>query len=93
MYSVRILSDVTVAGGQQGHVELRSDASNPPTTVRARIAGGITGTVVVGVSLTDTAEDELTYVVPVSHFVELVTVNETGTPTFTLEATTEIPIG
>lgn len=85
-FSVRVSSAVTVSGGQAGRIELRSDASNPPTTVRGRVAGGITGTVVVGISLTDVSEGQLTYLVPAGHYVKLVTVDETSTPTYSLNA-------
>ena len=89
-YSGRIVSQITLSGGQSGRIELRSDASNPPTTVRARVAGGATGTVVAGVSQSDTAEAPLSYIVPAGHFVLLQSVNETSTPTYSIGAQVEI---
>lgn len=88
-YSARVVSALSLAGGQAGRVELRSDASNPPTTVRQRVAGGLTGTVVVGVAMSDTAEGTMTYLVPAGHYVLLQSVNETGTPTYSLPAQVE----
>jgi hypothetical protein len=92
MYSIRVSSTVSIAGGQAGRVELRSDASSPPVTVRARLAGGSTGAVVVGVAITDIMEGELSYVVPAGDNVQLTTVDEVGTPTYTLVVVTEIPV-
>jgi hypothetical protein len=89
-YSARIVSNLTVLGGQAGRIELLSDASNPPTTVRQRVAGGCVGTAVVGVALTDTVEAPMSYLVKPGDYVLLQGVNETGTPTFSLPAQTEL---
>lgn len=88
-YSGRVVSSLSISGGQSGRIELRSDSSNPPTTVRARVAGGITGTAVVGVAMSDTVEAPITYLVPAGHWVLLQSVNETGTPTYSLGAQVE----
>jgi hypothetical protein len=90
--SVRIVSALTISGGAAGRCELLSDSSATPTTVRARVAGGCTGTVVVGVSLTDTAEATMAWLVPTGDYVKLATTNETGTPTFTLTAQWELTL-
>jgi len=92
IYSVRIASSLTLTGGQAGRVELRSDAASPPVTVQCRAAGGSTGTVIVGVSIVDTAEAVLVYLFPEGHNGQLTTVNETGTPTYTLTRVTEITL-
>jgi hypothetical protein len=88
MYSVRIQSSPPSGFAAAGRVELRSDVNNPPTTVRARIAGGTSS----ANFSTDAMEGELTYVVPVGDFVEIHTVNESGVPTFTLTTVTEMLI-
>lgn len=75
-YSARI---VTVLTGV-GRVELVSDSSNPPTTVRARVAGG---------GATNTAEAELHYQVRAGDYVLLRSVTESGSPTYTLTTQTE----
>ena len=90
-YGLRVVSTITITGGQAGRIELRSDSSNPPTTVRGRVAGGATGTAVVGLALTDTAEDTISYIVPTGHFVLLQSVNETGTPTYSITSQVETP--
>lgn len=83
-YTARVVSNLSLSGGAVGRVELRSDASNPPTTVRARVAGGNSGTLTIGLNTNDTAEAPMSYIVPVGHFVQIVSVNESGTPTYTL---------
>ena len=90
IFSVRVVSQITISGGQAGRIELQSDASNPPSTVRGRVAGGITGTAVVGLTLNDTAEGTMVYLVPAGHFARLQSTNETGTPTYSITAQWEI---
>jgi len=85
MYSVRIAPPVPNSPAV-ARIELRSDAGNPPTTVRAQIAGG-------GQDPVDVFEAELTYVVQAGDFVELAVVRELGLPIITLTKVTEIPIG
>jgi hypothetical protein len=89
IYSARVSCVLTLTSGQAGRVELLSDAANPPTTIRARVAGGCTGTLSVGLALTDTAEAPLVYLVPAAHYVLLRSVNETGTPTYSLTTQAE----
>lgn len=84
-YSGRVSSASTLLAAQAGRIELRSDSSNPPTTVRARTAGGLSG-----VLATDISEAPLAYIVPAGHYVQLVSVDETGTPTYSLGAQVEI---
>lgn len=90
-YSVRVVSSLSLSGGQAGRVELRCDTNNPPTTVRGpRVAGGSTGTLAVGLNIVDMVEGGLTFRVPPGWWVSIVPVNETGTPTFTLTNQTEV---
>lgn len=88
-YSVRVDSSLSLTTGARGRVELLSDASNPPTTIRARIAGGSTGTLAVGLSLADTSEAPLSYLIPAGHCVLIRSVDEVGTPTYTLTTQAE----
>lgn len=85
-FSLRVLSAISVLGGQAGRIELRSDANATPSTVRARVAGGLTGTAVVGLALTDISEGTITYLVPPGDYVLFQSVNETGTPTYSITA-------
>lgn len=89
-YAASASCAVTLAGGQAGYVEILSDSANPPTTSRGRIAGcTLTGTVVVGVSLTSTVDGALSYLVPTGDYVLIRAVSTTGSPTLTLAASTE----
>lgn len=87
-YSVRITSALSLTGGSGGRVELLVD-NGTPATVRARCAGSATGTLTIGLALQDVTECELSYLVPTGHQVQLRTVNETGTPTYTLTQVSE----
>lgn len=89
-YSARVSSTLTVTGGAAGRIELRCDASNPPTTVRKRVAGGLTGSVVIGVAVTDIAEGDMSILVPPGAYVLLQSVSEVGTPTFSLTGQLEL---
>jgi hypothetical protein len=90
IYSVRIASALSIAGGARGRIELLSDAANPPVTSRARVAGGLTGTVVIGIALDDVVEGTLVYLCPAGDFVLLMPIDEEGSPNYALELATEI---
>jgi hypothetical protein len=97
MYSVSVFTTLVgaVGLGAVGHVELRSDAVNPPTTVRASTGGSLTSipnTLTAGVTINTVTQAQLTYVVPVGDFVEIVGVPGQDTPIFLLDFVTEIPI-
>lgn len=81
MYSVNLACDE----GETSTVELRSDAVNPPTTVRASAhfaAGAAAGA-------SAAARQELVYVVPPGHYVSLVAA---GTGVATIAHQTEMVI-
>lgn len=88
-YSVKIESAISIAGGAAGRARLLSDASNPPTTIRAETSSGVTGTAVLGVAMTVTGGGAMTYEVPAGHYVEIDTAATIGSPTFTLAAQVE----
>jgi hypothetical protein len=82
--------------GAVGRVELRSDAVNPPTTVRASSGSTLTSvpnTVPAGESFTTGGQWQLSWIVPAGDFVELVGVPGQDAPVFTLDISWEIPIG
>lgn len=87
-YSVRITSAITLTTVAAGRVELLV-GEGTPTAVRARCAGGLTGTLVLGVALTNIVECAISYLVPADEEVQLRTVNESGTPTYTITQVTE----
>lgn len=88
-YTVQVRADISVAGAETGTVELRSDAANPPTAVRASGQSGLSGTVVAGVSITSTDHHQLAYLAPAGHFVSLVT---SGNATITLVHVVEMAL-
>jgi hypothetical protein len=98
IYSVSVFTSITggTGLGSVGRVELRSDASDPPTTVQCSSGSTLTSspnTVPGGVTFTTGGQWVLVYVVPTSHFVELVGVagQSTPAPVFSLDLSTEIP--
>lgn len=66
------------AHGNDGTVELRSDAADPPTTVRAISRGAVTDD-----AAAVTTNQQLSYIVPPGHYVKLV---KQGTGTITVAA-------
>ena len=93
IYSVRIAcTQSTLSGAQIGRAELRSDAGSPPVTVQAVVAGGQSGTLVAALTIVDSVGGVLVYLVPEGHNVQIATVNEAGTPAFTLTRVTEITL-
>lgn len=81
---------ITLSGGQEGRVELLSDSSNPPTTIRADVAGcRNTGTVVAGITQVVGSRGTASYLVPAGDFVLLRSVNVTGTPSYAITRQTE----
>ncbi len=88
-YSVQISTAVTLSGGQAGRVELLVDAANPPTTARSSIPGGVTGTVVLGVSLSFSFGGVLCALFKPGEFGLLQTVDVVGSPSYSIVQQTE----
>lgn len=93
LYSIQIACTASLTGGQAGQVQLLSDASNPPTTVRATIANQNTSSLTIGLTVVNNQTATLPYLVPIGHYVKLVSTNTTGTPTYTMVAQTEETLG
>lgn len=93
IYSIQIACTASLTGGQTGTVQLLSDASNPPTTVRATIGNQNTSTLTIGLTIVNNQTATLSYLVPIGQYVKLVSANVTGTPTFTMIAQTEEVLG
>lgn len=94
-YSIDIATTVTLAGGQVGTVYLEyADNSGFTTNVVevARFVNGQTGTLVVGLTLNQTATGTLTGVIPANKYVRVRTANTTGTPTFTYRSSQEVQL-
>lgn len=92
-YAVSISCSLSLTGGQEGKVELLSDASNPPTTIRDTISNSNSGALTIGLSLVQKNTMGLGYIVPAGHFVLLKTTNVTGTPTFAMVSQVEEVLG
>lgn len=88
-YTAQIVANFSLAGGQTGTMQLLSDSSNPPTTVRATVTNGLTGTIAVGLNMNGTQAVGLSYLVPPGDFVRLVT---SGTATTTLTTQAEVTL-
>lgn len=85
-YSVDIATSLSLTAGQQGTVYLRTYTNSSCTTGAqeiTRFVNGQTGTLTIGLALTQNVTGTLTGVIPAGAYVQLVTENNTGTPTFT----------
>lgn len=85
-YSVQIDSSLTLSGGSQGTVYLRTYTNNICTTgVQEvhRVSSGQSGTLVIGVAVAQPMIQALHGILPAGTFVQLVTENTVGTPVFT----------
>lgn len=85
-YTLSVDAALSLTGGAKGRVELRSDSSSTPTTVRCAVGNGNTGTLTVGLNTTQNATAPCTYIVPPGDYVRLVSVTDSGTPTFSVLA-------
>lgn len=88
-YSAQITCAALLIAGQDGRIDLVSDASTNPTTIRASMRNANSGVL----SLTSIQMNPLTYIVPPGHYVGLFTRNLVGTPSFSLVTQTEHIIG
>lgn len=85
-YTIRTSCTVSLGGSVTGTVQLRSDASATPTTQRA--STGLTHSLGlgVGVASTVTVDQQISYIVPPAHYVNLVS---SGAGTITVLQQTE----
>jgi|SRR6185312_34371 len=92
-YSVDIATTVSLSGGAVGTLYLRyADDSGFTTNVVevGRTVNGNTGTLVVGLTLNQTATAQVNGMIPSGKYVKLVTENTTGTPSFTWRSGQEV---
>jgi len=92
-YAVDISTALTLSGGQTGTVYLRTYTNNTCTTgaqEMARFVNGNTGTLTIGLAITQNATGTLTGIAPAGTWVQLVTENTTWTPTFTARPSQEV---
>lgn len=83
-YSITISCPLTISGGSTGtvYLEVSADGSTDWYEI-ARVSNGQSGTLVIGVAITDTKTLVLSGVVPDNYYVRLRTAT-TGSPTITL---------
>jgi len=92
-YSVRtVVTNPLLAGTSTASVALLSDASNPPTTERCRVAADSSVGITVSIALTTSNTAPLTYLVPAGHYVRLVSA-VTGTGATAIISQTEEALG
>lgn len=83
-YSVSVAGGLTLSGGVDGYVSLRING-----TERARCGGGQTGSVVVGVAITQPLRCQLTWFLNPADTVNLTTVNVVGSPSYAIDVVSE----
>lgn len=92
-YAVDIASTISLTSGQNGTVVLEyadnSGISTNVVTVNS-CANGNTGSLTIGLNLTQTATATLSGMIPAGKFARIRTVNTTGTPTFTYRTGQEV---
>lgn len=92
-YAVEIAATISLTAGQQGTVYLRTYSNSSCTTGTqelTRFVNGNTGTLTIGLALTQTASGVLSGVVPAGSYVQLVTENNSGAPGFTARPGQEV---
>lgn len=92
-YSVDILTSLSLVAGQQGTVYMRTYTNSSCTTGAqevVRFVNGQTGTLTIGLALSQNVTGTLSGIIPAGVWVQLVTENNTGTPTFTARPGQEV---
>jgi hypothetical protein len=92
-YSVDVTTSLTLATGQSGTVifEIASDSAFTLNVQSlCSYTNANTGTLAVGLGLTQIGTGNLTGYIPLGYYARLRTVNNTSTPTFTLKNTQEV---
>lgn len=92
-YTVDIASTLSLVSGDTGTVTLEyADDSGFTTNVKTvqTSANGNTGTLAIGLGLTQTSTAALTGIIPANKWVRISTANTVGTPTFTYRGQQEV---
>lgn len=92
-YAAEISTSISLAGGAQGTIYIRTYTNSSCTTGAqevTRVSNGQAGSLTVGLNITQTIAFSLSGIIPAGAWVQLVTENNTGTPTFTARATQEV---
>lgn len=92
-YSVDVDTAISLGGGANGQVALRTYSDSGCTTDGHTIQqgkAGLTGTVVIGLAVNNPSSVSLGGVITRGRYAKLETTNLTGTPTYTVQATQEV---
>lgn len=92
-YTVDVSTTLSLLAGETGTVILEyADDSAMTTNVKTvqSAANGNTGTLTIGLNLTQTSTASLTGIVPIGKWIRVRTVNTAGTPVFTWRAQQEV---
>lgn len=92
-YSVDVATTLNLSGGAAGTVTLQYADDSGFTTNVVTVQGatsGNTGTLTLGLALTQTTSATLAGFIPAGKYVRLATANTTGTPTFTFRNGQEV---
>lgn len=82
-YSVSIATTLSLTTGQAGTAILETSTDGTTWSTVSQIANANTGSLTIGLNLTQTITGVLAGVIPANSFARIRTVNNTGTPTFT----------
>lgn len=92
-YSIRTqVTNPLLAGSSTAMVQLLSDANNPPTTERCRVAAESSVALAVAIAITTSNTAPLDYICPPGHYVRLVS-SVTGTAATSIISQTEETLG
>lgn len=92
-YSVDISASLSLSGGQTGTVTLQyADDSAFTTNVKTvqSSVNGNTGTLTIGLGLTQLGTAAVSGMVPAAKYAKIITANTAGTPTFTYRTAQEV---
>lgn len=92
-YSVDVDTSISLIGGANGQVALRTYSDSGCTTDGHTIQqgkAGLTGTVVVGLAMNNPSSVSLGGIITRGRYAKLETTNLSGTPTYTVQATQEV---
>lgn len=92
-YAVEIAAAISLTSGQAGTVYLRTYSNSSCTTGTqelVRFTNGNTGTLTLGLAVTNTVTGNLAGIIPAGAYVQLVTENNNGSPAFSARPGQEV---
>lgn len=87
--SASVSCALTLSGGAAGSIALATSPDNVTFTTKAQILNSSTGSLVIGVAITNINGSPLTCTVPVGYYYKLITTTTTGTPVFAVLTTSQ----